>query len=227
MPATGEISRPAVEHDASADKDEALDDGLDGAELVRDIEDRDAELLVELRKEPGKRFLGVDVHPGRGLVEHQERRLACERLRDEGSLLLPAGEASNRLAGLLLEPYTGDRLLDDRPVAPAKRTDKPSGREPSRGDDFAHRRGSVCPKLRALREVAERRAAGEVARFLTEQPRRACGWALEAEDEADKGRLPAAVGAGDRNELARLDAQIDGPEHLVPRVIREGNAFEL
>ena len=227
MPATREISGRAVEHDAPTDEHEALDHGLDRAELVGDVEDRDVELTVELREESGQRFLSADVNAGSWLVEDEEGRLACQRFGDECPLLLPAREMRDRQAGLLGQVDAGDRLLDDRPVAPAERTEKAPGREPSGGDDLPHRRRSVCPELRALGEVAERRAAGKVTRFLTEQPRRARSRALEAEDEPHKCRLPAAVRTGDRNELARLDAQIDGPKHLVPRVVGEGNAFEL
>ena len=109
----------------------------------------------------------------------------------------------------------------------AEWTDKAPGREPSRGDDFPHRRGSVGPELSALGEVAERRSTGEVACFLTEQLRRACCRALETQDEPDKRRLSAPVRTGDRNELPRLDAQIDSPKDLVPRVIGERNALEV
>jgi hypothetical protein len=227
MPAARKVLGSAVEHDAPLDEDEALDDGLDGAELVRDVEDRDAELAVQLCEQFGERLLGPDVDAGGRLVQDQKGGLARERLGDERALLLPAREVRDRHPRLLAEPYALDGLLDDRSVTPAEWADEPSGREPSRGDDFPHSRRSVCPQLRALSEVAERRSAGKAACFLAEKPRRARSRALQTEDEPDERRLPAAVRTGDRNELAGLNAQIDGPKHLMPRVVGEGNAFEL
>jgi hypothetical protein len=78
----------AVEDDPAADENHALNEPLDGAELVRDVDDRHAELLVELAQKGRERLLGIDVDPGRRLVENEKVRLACERLRDVGALLL-------------------------------------------------------------------------------------------------------------------------------------------
>ena len=48
VPERGELGGRAVEDDPAADEDEPRDDVLDGAELVRDVEDRDAELGAQL-----------------------------------------------------------------------------------------------------------------------------------------------------------------------------------
>ena len=50
----------AVEDDAAADQDHALDEPLDGAELVRDVENRDAESLVQLAEKGAEGLLRVE-----------------------------------------------------------------------------------------------------------------------------------------------------------------------
>src|ERR671922_1449491 len=62
--------RPVVE-DPATDEHEPLDEGFDRAELVRDVDDRRAELLVQLAEEGGERLLRVGVDPGGGLVQHE------------------------------------------------------------------------------------------------------------------------------------------------------------
>src|SRR5207253_5653975 len=112
VPEAGQgMSRP-VEHDLLADEHEALDDMLDRAELVRDVQDGDAELTVEPAEECGERLLRRDVDAGCGLVERKERRLRGERLRDQRSLLLPARESRKRSAGERSEADLLDRLVD-------------------------------------------------------------------------------------------------------------------
>jgi hypothetical protein len=54
VPDAGEPSGWSVEHDRAADEDEALDEALDRAELVGDVEDRDAEVGVEAIEERGQ-----------------------------------------------------------------------------------------------------------------------------------------------------------------------------
>ena len=50
--------------------------------------------------------------------------------------------------------------------------------------------------------------------------------ALEAEDDADEGGLPAAVRPGDGDELALLDAQVDPLEHPLPGAVPERDPVE-
>src|SRR5262245_52176190 len=61
VPDTGESRRWAVVDDAAADEDDPVDDVLDRAELVRDVEDRDPEALAELLEEEPERLLRCGV----------------------------------------------------------------------------------------------------------------------------------------------------------------------
>ena len=92
VPVGGELGRRAVEDDAAADENDALDEPFHRAELVRDVEDRDAESLVQPAEKRAESLLRVDVDTSRRLVEDEELRFAGERLRDEGALLLATGE---------------------------------------------------------------------------------------------------------------------------------------
>ena len=112
----GRSLRPTVEHDRPTHEDEALDVVLDGAELVRDVDDRDAELTVERRQQLGERLLRLGVDAGGRLVEHEQRRLAGQRLRDERALLHPARERAERRVGDRREADPVDRLRDLRPI---------------------------------------------------------------------------------------------------------------
>ena len=49
----------------------------------------------------------------------------------------------------------------------------------------------------------------------------------EADEELDQRRLPRAVGAQDRNELALFDAEIDSGERLGPVVVGEGDPLNI
>src|SRR5439155_1387303 len=77
------IEHRAVEDDSLTHQHQPADEVLDGAELVRDVEDRHAELAVQAIEQRRERLLRLDVDTRGRLVEHQEARLGRERLRDE------------------------------------------------------------------------------------------------------------------------------------------------
>ena len=71
MPHAGELRRWAVEDDSLAHQHESFDEALHGTELVRDLEDRHAEVLVQPVEQRAERILRLDVDAGRGLVQHE------------------------------------------------------------------------------------------------------------------------------------------------------------
>ena len=72
VPERGQVVWIPVEDDPASHENEPRDDVLDGAELVRDVEDRDAELVAEPGEERRERFLRLGVDAGRRLVEREE-----------------------------------------------------------------------------------------------------------------------------------------------------------
>src|SRR4029079_6002199 len=76
VPVGGKLRGRAVVDDPAADEDDALDEARDPTELLRDVEDGDAERRMQFAEERAESLLRVDVHPGGRLVEDEELRLA-------------------------------------------------------------------------------------------------------------------------------------------------------
>src|SRR5207248_6019343 len=112
VPDAGERRRRSVEDDAAADEHEPADDVLDRAELVRDVQDRHAELVVQPRQQAGKGLLCLDVHAGGRLVERKQLRARDERLGDERTLLLATRKPAQRAAGEVRETHALHGVLD-------------------------------------------------------------------------------------------------------------------
>ena len=174
----------------------------------------------------GERVLCFDVDPGRRLVEHEQPRPGRQRLRDERSLLLAAREPVQRALRKLRQSDALEGGVDGLTVGALQPADQAERCAP-RLDDLAHRRRCVHTHLRALREVADAPAVGERPSRLAEQPHLTARRALEAEREPEQRRLAAAVRAGDRDELAGLDAQRDVVEHARALRVREVDVLEL
>src|SRR6187200_1711341 len=121
VPVGRELGGRAVEDDPAADEDDTLDEPFHRAELVRDVENRDAESLVQPAEKRAESLLRVDVDTGGRLVENEELRLAGERLRDEGALLLATGEPLDRRCRSVLEADARDRVCDRPAVGMAER----------------------------------------------------------------------------------------------------------
>jgi hypothetical protein len=81
----------AVLEDAARVHDhDAVGEGRDDGEVVRDVDDREPKLLAELRDLLQQPRLRDDVEPRRRLVHDDHRRPADERRRDRDALLLAA-----------------------------------------------------------------------------------------------------------------------------------------
>src|SRR6476659_3510063 len=87
VPDTGQGRRRPVEDDAAADEDDPLDEPLDRAEFVGDVENRHLELAAQPLQQRCDRVLCLDVDTGRGLVQHEQLRIRGQRLRDVRALL--------------------------------------------------------------------------------------------------------------------------------------------
>ncbi len=194
MPDSREAGWAGRRRRSAAHEDEALDEVLDRSELVGDVQNRHAEVRVQLASSAAKtpatrRRRRSSARRGRG------RRLACERLRDERPLLHPARQRPQRCVGLIGEPDSLDRAADDSRSAAA------SGRAALPPRAFRPRRPPARwrePRRRAASAARDSRAssAREPARLAVEPLGRR--WPLQSEHDPDERRLPAAVRPCDR-----------------------------
>src|SRR5439155_621056 len=99
VPDSRQLVRGAVEDDRAADEYDALDEALHRPELVRDVDDGDAEGRVQAVEQRSEGLLGLGVDTRRRLVEDEKRRLARESLGDERALLHASGERLHRRVG--------------------------------------------------------------------------------------------------------------------------------
>jgi hypothetical protein len=138
-----------------------------------------------------------------------------------------AREAAERHARLLGEADSGDRLVDTVAVVSAEGAEQAGRADASGGDDLGDRRGRVHGQLRPLGQVAEllplRRAVGRLA----EEQDPPAARPLEAEQQPQQRRLAAAVRAGDGDELAPLDHQVDVLEDGPAAGVGERHALKL
>jgi hypothetical protein len=208
VPDARKLGRRSVEDDRPAHEHQALDVALDRAELVRDVENRHAEVGMEPCEELAERLLALRIDPGSRLVEREQPGTARERLRYQRPLLLAARETSQLGVRPVGEPHELDRLVDALAVGPTQPADDPAGRERPRGDDLPHRHGRIEHERSALRQVSEHRAPREPLGRLPVEAHDAGVRPLEAEDEPEERRLPASVRACDRDELTLADPQI-------------------
>ena len=162
VPALGQVGRAAVEGDAAADEQQPLGDVLDRAELVRDVEDGDAQLPVQPREQRRERILRVGVDAGGRLVEDQQPRLCGDRLSDEGALLLAAGEGGDRLVGLFGQADAVDRRVDGVAIVGGERPEQVPPGDAARGRRPRGR--SRAPRFRAAPAAGGRRPRPRRAR---------------------------------------------------------------
>src|SRR5919201_1365756 len=71
VPHTRELSRRPVEPDLALYQDDPFHELLDGAEFMRDVEDRDVQLTMQRLEQGGQRFLRLDVDSRRRLIEDE------------------------------------------------------------------------------------------------------------------------------------------------------------
>ena len=106
----------------------AVGDARDNAEIVRDEQERDAELALQVDQEPQDLRLDGDVERGRRLVGDQQRRAAHQRHGDHHALAQPAGQ----LVRILAQPVGRARDAD-----PLEQLDRARPRGGARGAEVA------------------------------------------------------------------------------------------
>jgi hypothetical protein len=228
--ATGRATRPGARtggrrRRSAAHEHEPLDDVLDRAELVRDVDDRDAELAVRLLEQHGE-----------GLPATRRRRRSVARRARAATGC--AARAFAMEAPLLLPPESRLRGRDASGARPTRSIASATASRSSRGSRRAAERrrpasttsrtvaGASTPIARALREVADprrsrndaaaRRRAARVPRVGRSSP----------SASAQQRRLAAAVRpaiATNSPSVTRRSTPADG----LRRAVGEVDAVEL
>ena len=202
VPHAGEPARRPVVNDPTADEHDSVDDVLDRPELVRDVEDRDAEVRAQ-RLEQKRRATPARRH--RHPSSARRARAASARRRAPWRSAHAAASRRRAFAAVRRPGLASPTVSIAR--ATASRSARRSGpqmpvrSQPSRGDDLAHRHRGLAEQPRPLRQVADAAAVGALAGSLAEHAHGALARALEPEHEPQQRRLAAAVRPCDRDEL--------------------------
>ncbi len=111
--------------------------------VVRDVDERRADVAMDLRELDLEPLAELEVERAERLVEQQHGRAVDERARDRDPLLLAAGELARQPVAELLEP--------DEPRAPPRRAraTPTSGRVPSSGRSRRCRARSCAGRARS------------------------------------------------------------------------------
>lgn len=168
------------------------------------------------------------INRGRGLVQHENRRVRQNRAGKGNQLLLPGGEAVAALANVRLitilhvadEGFRADHAGSFRHFLVG-------GIGAAVADIIRDRAGE---KVRRLQDVAEvglkpQLTARAVIRAVDEDfsLRRL----IEAADEVDDGGLAAAGFADKGNSLPVLDVQVEVLQHLFALFVAEGDVLKV
>ena len=118
---------------AAVEDDDVLADLIGRRQVVRDVDDRDAEVLRQLPQRPEDRRPERGVHHRHRLVGQDHARPQEERPRHHDPLALPAAELVREPPERLLgaEPDRAERVLDQGPgLGPRGRQPEPARRAP-------------------------------------------------------------------------------------------------
>ena len=213
------LDDPAVLHDRHA-----VADLLDHGHFVRDDDDRDAELFVQVLQQPQDRLGGLGVERRGRLVAQQHIRVVCERPRDGNALLLSSGELLRVRLRLVSD---ADQL--EQPVHLVR--------------DLLSGKAAAAQRIRDISEHGARRHQIEVLKDhadlfarLPQLPRRERGhffsvhrdragsWPLEQIDASHECGFAGAGEADDAEDLALADRKAD-VLHGVHRASAGGEIF--
>ncbi len=153
--------------------------------------------------------LALGVEARRGLVEHEDRRIAQQRARDADALALAAGEAGAlrpELGVIALRQLADELVRRRRARGPL---DLLVARLDPVGDVLAHAAGEQDGVLEHDRHLLAHPGQRAVAHVAAVDRRRALRRVVEARDERAERRLAGARGAHDRHARAGRHVQRD------------------
>src|SRR5579864_7415149 len=196
--------------------EDVVRDVAGAGEIVRDVEERDVALLLELEHEIQDPDADRDVEHARRLVREHDLRLDSERPGDRDALALPARELVRILLRYLVRRHETDgrqqlvhALLDLRRREDAMDPQRPFDVVPH-GLHRVQRPERVLEDELHLRAVPEHFLAAAYARDVAPVvDDRAGARVVQPREQARDGALAAAALADERGDAARLERERD------------------
>ena len=207
---------------------DAVGDVHHHAHVVLDQHDGGAELVVDVEDEAAHVLLLLDVHAGHRLVEQQQLGLRGERAAELDALLQAVGQLADRRLADVLDLEEVDDLLDRLAMRGSPRAARgPSrsacARRPRRilqvaaGHDVVERRHAL-EQRDVLEGAGDALAGGDVRRHvaaaLALEGDRALLRVIDAVDDVEHRALAGAVGADDGADLALAHVEADVAQRL-------------
>src|SRR5882672_4667153 len=216
------VNRAFGDDFAGGEHDDAVDDAAQRVEIVRDEEDRQAQLVAEEPQALIEAARGDRVEPRGRLVEEEHFGLECERPSHGRALAHAARELARHTRRRL------GRQAGESEALPHQGLQKPRGDMAvlSQGSGDVLRDGQGGKERAVLEHDAEAAAQG-IELALSSAPdvgaqyvNRAGRRALQADDDAQQNRLAASASADQGRDLASRHAEAHAVVHDLARELR-------
>ena len=179
---------------------------------MRDDDDSQAELLVDVSDEMQDRLRRLRVKRARRLVGQEHLRIGRERPRDADALLLPARELRRVLLRLVGESDEREERLDLRADLRLVRAGKAQGEGDVVVDGRRRQQVEVLEDHADALALFAKLRLTERGQILAVNDDLALRRPLQHVDAANQGRLARARKADDAIDLAALDFEVDAFE---------------
>src|SRR5436190_14688869 len=211
---------PAQERDPAGEFRHAVD-------LVGRQDDRDPEVPVQLNKDEVDSPRRLDVHAARGLIEDQELGLADQRLRDEDSLGLAAGQPADPPAPEVVDVQQRQDLLRLLAFATRHTPERAGPGRPAEEDRLQDRGREIrVSGLGPLGNISETPEAFGTDR-ATEEPDGTSCWLLQAQDYREQRGLARAVRTEEPEEVVGEHPETDAVDGADTARVFDGDVPEL
>ena len=187
---------------AAAQPDHAVGHLGDGR-VVRDQDDRLAQLLLQVDQQPQHALAGVEVErPGR-LVAQQQLGVLGQRPGDGHALLLAAGKLRGEMVHPVLQPDQPQGLVDVHRVA----ADLGDDHHVFAGGEVGHEVVELEDEADRVAAVAGQLGGREGGDLAVAEPDPAGGGRVQPADDVQDRGLARAAGPDHHQQLARVDLQ--------------------
>ncbi len=193
----------------AVEKDHVVKEQLHGAQVVVADDDELALARGERAQQFAQHGLRVAVQPGEGFIEQINVRALRHRARQEGALLLAAGERADLPVGEVFEPGGGQGLVHRPVVFRAEASPATQRRVTAHLGQAAHGQREIPVHHAALRQVGDGTFRAGVAVLVRVEPDAAGLDGRQADDALEQRRFARAVGSEQPDAPAAVEVQVD------------------